>query len=168
MADFISSTAFWPASSGESLSNRTSEVYRLTISWMAPAPFGGGAGASPSSPLIWSMKPTTLTSAGVNFDAMASRTSEFGATPRSASRAWPALTLFARKLMNLAVSSGCLVRDDADQNWDALYQSLVSAECPVLDGIRRIFRSLPAAFSSAGSWLDHQKAMPFFPVARPL
>ena len=70
--------------------------------------------------------------------------------------------------MNLAVSSGCLVRDDADQNWEALYQRLASAEVPVLDGNRRICNSPPAAFSSAGNWLDHQKASPFLPVARPL
>src|SRR3712207_4558551 len=111
------------------------------ISWMEPAPFGGGAGASPSSPLIWSMNLTTLTSAGVSLGSMAARTSEFGYTPRSARRVSPALTSLARKLMNLATSSGCLVREEADQNCDALYQRPASSAEPVLVGNLRIFRS---------------------------
>src|SRR6478736_4403560 len=70
--------------------------------------------------------------------------------------------------MNLAVSCGCLVREEADQNCEALYQSSASAAEPVLVGNRRIFKSPPLAFSRAGAWLDHQKAMPFLPVASPL
>src|SRR6478752_3711606 len=168
MAVFISSVAFLPASSGDKRSKRTSEVYRLMISWMAPAPFGGGAGASPSSSLIWSMNLTTLVSAGVSLGAIAARTSELGYTPRSARSASPAFTLLVRKLMNFAASCGCLVREEADQNCEALYQSWASSAAPALEGKRRIFRSPPDAFSSAGAWLDHQKAIAFFPVARPL
>src|SRR6478672_10066249 len=70
--------------------------------------------------------------------------------------------------MNLATSSGCLVLEEADQNCEALYQSWASAAEPVFVGNLRIVSSEPAAFSSAGSWLDHQKASPFLPVARPL